>query len=187
MTTGARRAAEAFTLFDTAIGPCAVAWRGEAIVGVELPSAKVATTRARCRHRWPDAVEPTGVTPPAFVVRAAVEIAALLAGGRPDFSTLPLDLTDVPEFHRRVYDLTCAIPPGSTRTYGDIARDLGDVGASRAVGQALGRNPIPLIVPCHRVLAAGGDLRGFSGAGGIVTKRRLLAIEGASGVQLTLF
>jgi methylated-DNA-[protein]-cysteine S-methyltransferase len=89
----------------------------------------------------------------------------------------------VPEFHRRVYDVARTIPPGATLTYGDIAARLGEPGSARAVGQALGRNPFPIIVPCHRVLAANGQLGGFSATGGSATKRRLLTIEGALQAQ----
>ena len=85
----------------------------------------------------------------------------------------------VPEFHRRVYEAARAIPPGNTLSYGDIAKRVGAPGAARAVGQALGRNPFPIVVPCHRVLAAGGKIGGFSAQGGVATKRRMLAIEGA--------
>ncbi len=85
----------------------------------------------------------------------------------------------VPEFHRRVYEAARAIPPGNTLSYGDIAKRAGVPGAARAVGQALGRNPFPIVVPCHRVLAAGGKIGGFSAQGGVETKRRMLEIEGA--------
>ena len=85
----------------------------------------------------------------------------------------------VPDFHRRVYQVARTIPPGKTLTYGDVARRLGDPGAAQAVGQALGRNPFAIIVPCHRVVAAGGRIGGFSANGGAATKRRILAIEGA--------
>ena len=103
----------------------------------------------------------------------------LLRGGPTELSAVTLDMRGVPEFHRDVYVITRAIARGSTQTYGSIALQLGDAGAARAVGQALGRNPFPIIVPCHRVLGAGGKLGGFSGSGGTITKLRLLTIEGA--------
>ena len=85
----------------------------------------------------------------------------------------------MPALARRVYEVARTIPPGATLTYGEIAARLELPGAARDVGQALGRNPFPLVVPCHRVVAAGGRLGGFSARGGAATKRRLLAIEGA--------
>jgi methylated-DNA-[protein]-cysteine S-methyltransferase len=95
-------------------------------------------------------------------------------------------MTRVPAFHRAVYAVARAIPPGETLTYGEVARRLGDPGSARAVGQALGRNPFAIIVPCHRVVAAGGATGGFSAHGGAATKRRILAIEGAGGDAPTL-
>ncbi len=187
--------ATAFTIFDTTAGPCAVAWHDAALTGVELPSDTLDATRAECVRRWTSAAERTtdgvaaddaGVPTPTFVHDAVAGIRTLLAGGSPDFSRLPLDLSTVPAFHRRVYDVTCAIPPGRTQTYGEVAAQVGEAGAARAVGQALGRNPFPLIIPCHRVLAAGGRAGGFSGAGGVATKQRLLAIEGAGPAQTVL-
>jgi methylated-DNA-[protein]-cysteine S-methyltransferase len=117
--------------------------------------------------------------PPAEVQCAVDRIAALLLGEASDLATIALDMDDVPAFHRRVYETARAIPPGMTLSYGDIAARVGAPGAARAVGQALGRNPFPIVVPCHRVLAAGGKIGGFSAQGGIATKRRMLAIEGA--------
>jgi methylated-DNA-[protein]-cysteine S-methyltransferase len=189
-------AATAFTIFDTTAGSCAVAWHDAALTGVELPSDTLDATRAECLRRWAGTVESTSdVDPtshevtaggpgiPAFVHEAVAGIRMLLAGGSPDLSRLPLDLSAVPAFHQRVYEVTCAIVQGRTRTYGEVAAAVSEPGAARAVGQALGRNPFPLIIPCHRVLAAGGRPGGFSGAGGVATKRRLLAIEGAGPAQ----
>ncbi len=127
-------------------------------------------------HRFPAAGE---VAPPAEVQRAVDQIAALLRGEESDLAGIALDMDDVPAFHRRVYETARAIQPGTTMSYGDIAGRIDAPGAARAVGQALGRNPFPIIVPCHRVLAAGGKIGGFSAQGGLATKRRLLAIEGA--------
>jgi len=165
-----------FVLFDTAIGRCAIAWGGRGIVGVQLPEAREATTRARMKRRFPDASE---APPPPDIARAIAAIVALLRGEASDLSVVGLDMDGVPEFHRRVYAVARRIPPGATLTYGEIARRLGDPGLARAVGQALGRNPFPIVVPCHRVLAAGGKLGGFSANGGIRTKRRMLTIERA--------
>jgi methylated-DNA-[protein]-cysteine S-methyltransferase len=106
-------------------------------------------------------------------------IAAIVSGKSVDAGAIALDMEGIPEFSRRVYEVTAAIPMGRTMTYGEVAARLGDAGASRAVGQALGKNPFPIVVPCHRVLAAGGKSGGFSAPGGVATKRRLLEIEGA--------
>ena len=169
-------AAPAFALFDTAIGRCGVAWTERGISFVQLPEANDARTRARIARSCPGVSESA---PPPGVARAIAGMTSLVAGARIDLTTVAIDLSSVPAFHRRVYEITRAIPPGRTRTYGEIATELGDLSASRAVGQALGRNPVPLIVPCHRVLAASGKSGGFSASGGVALKRELLAIEGA--------
>jgi methylated-DNA-[protein]-cysteine S-methyltransferase len=165
-----------FALFDTAVGCCAIAWSERGILAVQLPEANEAKTRARMRRRCPDAGEQS---PPPQVQRTIDGIVALLRGEAIDFSDAALDLEGVPEFNRRVYALARGIAAGATLTYGDIAKRLGVPLEAREVGQALGQNPFPIIVPCHRVLAAGGKLGGFSAPGGVKTKRRLLAIEGA--------
>jgi O-6-methylguanine DNA methyltransferase len=168
--------ASGFALFDTAIGRCGIAWGERGVAGVQLPEVGERETRARMLQRFPAAGE---VPPPPVVQHAISHIMALLRGETSDLSTIALDMDQVPAFHRRVYEAARAIPPGMTLSYGEIAARVGTPGAARAVGQALGRNPFPIIVPCHRVLATGGKIGGFSAEGGIVTKRRLLAIEGA--------
>ncbi|MEV6874014.1 methylated-DNA--[protein]-cysteine S-methyltransferase [Amycolatopsis sp. NPDC051128] len=177
MTTG-------FTVFDTAIGACGLAWRDDVVIGTSLPEGSASRTRAWLVQRFPDAVEGT---PPA-PVRAAVDgIVALLAGARQDLASVELEFSGVPEFNRRAYEIARTIPPGKTLTYGDIAHRLGRPGSAQAVGQAMGHNPFPIIVPCHRVLAAGGKDGGFSARGGVETKRRMLVIEGALADEPTLF
>ena len=167
-----------FALFDTALGRSGIAWSARGVVAVQLPEADEATTRSRLARSARGA--PEAAPPPA--VRAAIEaIAALLAGAKRDLEDVVLDESGVPDFHRRVYAAARRIPPGRTATYGELAAQLGLPGAARAVGQALGRNPFTLIVPCHRVLAAGGRSGGFSAHGGVTTKLRLLEIEGALG------
>jgi O-6-methylguanine DNA methyltransferase len=165
-----------FALFDTTIGRCGIAWGARGVVGVQLPEAHALETRARLLRRFPDARE---AEPPPAVRRAQGGIAALLRGEARDLSAVVLDMEHVPPFHRRVYEVARAIPPGATLSYGAIATRLGAPGSARAVGQALGRNPFAIVVPCHRVLAAGGKVGGFSANGGVTTKLRLLAIEGA--------
>ena len=165
-----------FTLFDSAIGPCGIAWSERGVVGVQLPEADAAKTRARLLRRSPALHE---APPPPDMQRAIGGMVTLLRGERSDLRDVRLDLERVPPFDRRVYDVARTIAPGATLSYGEIAMRLGDRGLARDVGQALGRNPFPLIVPCHRVLAAGGKVGGFSANGGITTKLRLLTIERA--------
>jgi methylated-DNA-[protein]-cysteine S-methyltransferase len=165
-----------FRLFDTAIGACAVAWGEHGLKGVQLPEADATTARARMARRFPDAVE---AAPPAEVREAIAAITALVGGEARDLASIRLDMDAVAAFPRRVYAIARTIPQGQTLTYGEVATRLGDPNAARAVGEALGRNPFPIVVPCHRVLAAGGKLGGFSANGGVVTKLRLLEIEGA--------
>jgi O-6-methylguanine DNA methyltransferase len=168
--------ASGFALFDTAIGRCGVAWGERGVAGVQLPEAGARETRARLLQRFPAAAE---AAPPPEVQRVIDRIVTLLRGEASDLSAVALDMDQVPAFHRRVYEAARAIPAGMTLSYGDIAARVGAPGAARAVGQALGRNPFPIVVPCHRVLAAGGKIGGFSAQGGVATKRRMLAIEGA--------
>ena len=163
-----------YALFDTAIGRCGIAWGGGGIVGLQLPEAREQATRARVLARFPGAREGQ---PPPDVKRAQRGIISLLRGEASDLSRVALDMDGVPPFHRRVYQLARTIPPGRTLSYGEIAARLGAPGSARAVGQALGRNPFAIVVPCHRVLAAGGKLGGFSANGGITTKLRLLSLE----------
>jgi methylated-DNA-[protein]-cysteine S-methyltransferase len=168
--------ASGYALFDTAIGRGGIVWGADGIVGVQLPEARVLATRARIRRRFPDAREGA---PPADVQRALDGIVTLLDGGDADLREVALDMAGVSAFEREVYEIARTIPAGETTSYGAIAAELGDPGAARAVGRALGQNPFPVIVPCHRVVAADGSLGGFSAAGGADTKRRMLAIEGA--------
>jgi methylated-DNA-[protein]-cysteine S-methyltransferase len=165
-----------FALFDTPVGACALAWNERGLVGVLLPEASAEATRAHARRRFADAQEAA----PTPEVQCVIErIRGLLAGGRDDLADIALDLSAVAPFQRRVYAVARAIPPGRTRSYGEIATELGEPQAARAVGQALGANPFPIVVPCHRVLAAGAKAGGFSAPGGTRTKLRLLEIEGA--------
>jgi methylated-DNA-[protein]-cysteine S-methyltransferase len=173
-----------FTLFETAIGCCGVVWGERGIVGVQFPEAGERQTRNRVLRRFSAARE---TTPPDLVRRAIDDIVGLLGGEPRDLRYVEIDIQGVPEFNRRVYDIARTIPSGATLSYGDIAERLGDRNLARDVGQALGQNPIPIIIPCHRVLAAGGKIGGFSAPGGANTKLRLLAIEGAQPGGPTLF
>jgi O-6-methylguanine DNA methyltransferase len=176
-------ATHGYALFDTGIGRCGIAWGEGGITGVQLPERSAAATRARLAKRFPEARE---ASPKGEVRRAVEAIVALLRGEDADLRAVPLDLAGLPLFERRVYEAARAIAPGATLTYGEIACRLGDPAAARAVGRALARNPFAIVVPCHRVLAAGGRTGGFSAAGGVATKRRLLEIETRRG-QPALF
>ncbi|MEA2781208.1 MAG: methylated-DNA-[protein]-cysteine S-methyltransferase [Rhodospirillaceae bacterium] len=165
-----------YTLFETALGVCGIAWGPRGVTGVQLPGSSAATTRARLLRRCPGGRE---APPPAEIQRVIEGIIALLRGEPVDLTGVTLDLDRVADFERRVYNVARGIPPGSTLTYGEIAARLGDPMLARDVGQAMGSNPFPIIVPCHRVLAAGGKPGGFSAPGGVETKLRMLRIEGS--------
>ena len=174
MTTSLQRREHA--LFSTAIGSCGIAWQGDIIVATTLPEASEAATRSLILQRAKSEVE---AKPPPAINDAIAAITALLAGARTDLSHLACDLGPDDEFNTRVFRVALAIPPGQTQTYGDVATRLGDERLAQAVGRALGRNHLPIIVPCHRVLGANGKLTGFSATGGVATKLRMLEIEGA--------
>jgi len=173
-----------FSLFETAIGRCGIAWGERGVVGIQLPESRELQTRARMLERFPGARE---TQPPSDVQRAVDAIAALMRGEPADLSSVPLDMDRVPPFHRLVYETARTIAPGTTLSYGEVATRLGKSGSARAVGQALGRNPFAIVVPCHRVLAAGGKVGGFSANGGVATKLRMLGIEGAHAGRVALF
>jgi methylated-DNA-[protein]-cysteine S-methyltransferase len=164
------------TLFDTALGRCGIAWRRDRVVGFALPARDDRATRSSLMRRSPDVV----AGEPPLQIRAAIEaVRRLIAGEAIDLGFVDVDFDGVSDFDRHVYVVTRTIRPGETRTYGEIADLVGEPGAARAIGRAMGANPVPIIVPCHRVLAASGRIGGFSAPGGIATKRRLLAIESA--------
>lgn len=167
-----------FHRFATPIGRCTIVWGDQGVLGLDLPHTAddgvAHSSAAPRRHRA------AREAPPPAAVRQAIErIVALLHGEPDDLSGIVLDLRGIAEFERRVYELARAIPPGRTSSYGELAQRLGAPGAARAVGRALGANPFAVIVPCHRVLAAGGRSGGFSAPGGVATKLKLLEIEGA--------
>lgn len=174
-----------YALFDTAIGWAGIAWGDHGLVGVHLPERDPETARRSFLRRFPDAVE-TSVWPE--LDKTVEDIRALMRGEKPDLLDAPIDTSQTPEFHARVYEIARAIPPGETLTYGEVAVKLGDKLLARDVGQALGKNPWPIVVPCHRVTAAGGKPGGFSARGGVNTKLKLLGIEGAkAAAQADLF
>lgn len=164
-----------FSLFPTPLGDCGIAWCGDAVVATHLPERTSATTAARLAAR-------SGASegePPLLIQRAIRSMTALLEGENTDLTHIVCDFRNLDPFAAKVFAVTRAIPAGETLTYGAIALRLGDKQLAQSVGRALGRNPFPIIVPCHRVIGANNKLTGFSAFGGVETKRKLLAIEGA--------
>ena len=168
-----------YALFPTAIGTCGLLWADSGILGLQLPEATDALTVRRLVGDH----EATEAEPPAHIAAVISSVQQLTEGGNIDLTQVPLDMSTVGSYNRRLYEAIRAIPPGQTRTYGEIAADLGEPGAARAVGRAMGQNPWPIIVPCHRVVAANGKTGGFSAYGGVSTKLRLLAIERATAAR----
>ena len=168
---------DSFTVFETPIGMAAIAWNERGVSAIQLPEPDAERARGRLRRRFVRAAE---AAPPPEVQQAIERITALLGGEPRDLSDVKLDLQRVAPFEQRVYALTRMVAFGQTVSYGALARQLGDVHLAREVGQALARNPFPIVVPCHRVIAAHGKLGGFSARGGLSTKQRLLEIEQAN-------
>ncbi|WP_415400773.1 methylated-DNA--[protein]-cysteine S-methyltransferase [Tateyamaria sp. SN3-11] len=164
-----------FALIATLVGTCGVAWRGDLVVASRLPDARPAATarffaeRRKAQER----------VPPEPVQQAITAMTGLLEGDRTDLSFIACGFEGVDPFAAKVYVVTRNLAPGETSTYGEIAEEIGEKQRAREVGQALGHNPLPIIVPCHRVLGAGGKLTGFSAPGGVQLKLKMLEIEGA--------
>ncbi len=170
-----------YVLFDTVLGRCGVAWGPKGVRAVSFAETSDEATVKRLLRRAPGAV----AAAPSMEIAALIEdIKALFKGEPRDLSHAPLDWEGVGDFEREVYKLSLQIKPGEAKTYGDLAKALGDVAKSRRVGQALGRNPFPIVVPCHRIVGADGAMTGFSAPGGAELKRKLLKIEGAIGPDL---
>jgi methylated-DNA-[protein]-cysteine S-methyltransferase len=171
-----------YAVFETVIGWAGIAWvdivdgRG-GLIGAHLPERDAAVVRRSFVRKFPDVVEAEPSPEMGQVIEA---IRALMRGEKADLADAPLDIARVPEFNAKVYEISRKIPAGETLTYGEIAVKLGDRLLAQQVGAALGKNPWPIVVPCHRVTAAGGKLGGFSARGGADTKLRLLEIEGAA-------
>jgi methylated-DNA-[protein]-cysteine S-methyltransferase len=164
-----------YHMFDTALGVSGIGWTDQGLVRVQLPDMVPSSTEARLARggatRW-QAVLPEGIE------RAVDLLTRYAAGEVVDFSVLSLDINGVPAFERAVYDALRRVPRGQTVTYGELAEKAGSKGAAQAVGTAMARNPWSVVVPCHRVLAAGNKPGGFSAPGGLKTKEKLLAMEG---------
>ena len=166
-------------LFDTAIGECGVAWNARGLVGVQLPEKDRGQTELRlavkCRSTHAADVPP-------WVQSVISDIQRYLAGQPVDFSAITVDLDGIDDFRQKLYAALRGIGFGRTVTYGELAKQLGLTGweGARDVGEAMGKNPMPIVIPCHRVLAAGSKPGGFSAYGGTGTKQKLLALEGVS-------
>jgi methylated-DNA-[protein]-cysteine S-methyltransferase len=167
-----------YLLFSTTLGRAGVAWNDRGLIGVELPDAGQGKSLDRLRAAAGSA-EPSADPPASWVLSAIARLTRYLDGEDGDLSSIPLDYASAPPFHRKVYDASRRIGRGQILTYGELAALAGSPLASRAVGQAMSKNPLPILIPCHRVVAAGGKPGGFSAPGGLVTKARLLALEGA--------
>jgi methylated-DNA-[protein]-cysteine S-methyltransferase len=178
-------AGRGYTVFDTGIGRCGIAWSDSGVIGVQLPEAREIETRRRLYQLYPEARE---MRPPLTIEIAIESIVALLRGKASDLGEITLDFTGIPAFNRRVYEFARSIPRSETRTYDAVAASLQASGAAHSVAQAISKNPFMLIVPCHRVLEAGSYADKISPNGGSISKRRLLSIEGAlSSGSKTLF
>src|ERR1700730_6101103 len=169
------RMGRGYTIFDTAIGRCGIVWSDAGIVAVHLPEAREIDTRRRVYQLYPEARE---TRPPTNTEIAIDGIVTLLRGEASDLLDVTLDTRGIHVFNQRVYELTRAIPRGETRTYGEVATRLGAPCAKHSVAQAIAKNPFVIIVPCHRVLEAGGYADKISPNGGTISKRHLLPIEG---------
>jgi methylated-DNA-[protein]-cysteine S-methyltransferase len=178
MTQGADpdRAEAHFHLFDTAIGPCGLAWTSAGLIQVQLPEASEAATEMRLgritRAAWSDKL-------PDNVSVCEDRMHAYFEGEPVAFTDIDLDMSRVNAFSAKVYTALRGVGWGETTSYGALARQIGDPHAARAIGAAMGKNPWPLVVPCHRVLAASGKIGGFSAYGGRATKRKMLQLEQA--------
>lgn len=167
--------ASGYCLFDTAIGACGIGWNARGITQLQIADKDRATTEAHIRKR--SGAEPA--TPPQHIAEAIALVQRYLDGERIDFSNVAVDIESTGDFRRKLYEALRTIAWGKTTTYGALGRMIGgEATNAREIGQAMGKNPVPIIIPCHRVLAAGNRIGGFSAPGGISTKEKLLALEG---------
>lgn len=164
-------------IFETAFGFCGIAWNERGISRFMLPmsASEAAEERMMGRLSVSGAAQPSG-----FALEAVAAAQRYFAGSHEDFSAYPVDLDGIDAFRRAIYRTARQLGYGRTTTYGGLAADAGFPNATRETGVALSRNPVPLIIPCHRILAAGGKLGGFSAPGGTATKQKMLALEKAA-------
>jgi methylated-DNA-[protein]-cysteine S-methyltransferase len=165
-----------YTIFDSAFGRCGIAWSDAGVAGVQLPETREIETLRRLFRLFPEARE---LTPPPSVESAIEGIAKMLRGQDRDLSDVILDTSNLSLIDQRIYEYVRSIPRGETRSYEQIAAHLDVTGALHSVANALAKNPFPLIVPCHRVLGIGNDLDKVSPHNGVISRRRLLALEGS--------
>lgn len=163
-----------YHLFETALGTIAIAWRDGAIVRLLLPQSD---TAAMARKMLALGAAPG--EPPADIAAIIAKVRRYAEGENIDFSTVNVSAGDVGQMREAIYAQLRQVPHGETLTYGELAKRAGYAGLAREIGEAMGKNPVPLIVPCHRVVAAGGKIGGFSAPGGSVTKEKMLRLEGA--------
>lgn len=175
MSRDTKEADERYMLFPTAFGTCGIAWRDGGLTRLQLPERDVSATERRIAGR---AIAASPDDKPQWVQWAIISLQRYFAGRSIDFSSILVDLERCSPFHQRIYAALREIAWGKTTTYGALAATVGSPDAARAIGQAMGRNPVPIIIPCHRVLASGGRIGGFSAPGGATTKERLLVLEG---------
>lgn len=175
METGMPTVDHFYTTVTTDLGAIGMAWTRRGLRRVMLPAKDREATLRRLLAGMPDACE---VRPEGVTAEVAAALARYAAGERVDFTFVPLDPPATDRFHEAIYRALCDVGYGETTTYGALCAAAGFPTAARETGTALGRNPVPIVVPCHRVLAAGGALGGFSAPGGVDTKRRLLTLEG---------
>jgi methylated-DNA-[protein]-cysteine S-methyltransferase len=161
-----------FCIVETAIGAVGLVWSDLAVTEVWLPAGPAPRMRAQLTQTHTEA------SPGGFAADAATGIRSLLAGADVSLADIPVDLSALSAFDQAVLRITASIPLGDTMTYGEVASALSEPGAAQAVGRALGRNPIPIVIPCHRVVGTGW-IGGFSAPGGSATKVRILEIESA--------
>jgi methylated-DNA-[protein]-cysteine S-methyltransferase len=163
-----------YCLFDTAIGVIGLAWSGLGLTRLQLPEAEARATERRLRAHLGQA---DAEDPPAPIRQAIADLKRYCTGARADFATVVLDLSGASPFERKVCEAARGVGWGETASYGWLARQIAAPGAARAVGQALARNRVAIIIPCHRILASGKGIGGFSAFGGARAKARLLALE----------
>ena len=163
-----------FSLFHTSLGNCGIAWQNDVVVATSLPESSDALTVARLMVK----VDAKAGEPPSHIQRAIALITALLEGEKVDLSGIECDFSGIDSLAKSIYDATRTIPPGETLSYGAVAAKIGNKKLAQHVGRVLGQNPLPIIVPCHRVIGVDGKLTGFSAHGGTKTKLNMLLIEG---------
>lgn len=165
---------------DTALGVLRLSWSEAGLTRLMLPGGLLQTAHSAIRRDVSNDREQE--TMPGFVSEARAALEAYAMGARVDFSGIPVDLTGADAFQTAIYEAARRLGYGKTMTYGELAEAAGHPGSARPTGAALGRNPVAIIIPCHRITAADGKLGGFSAPGGASTKQRLLSLERAAPV-----